>query len=101
MFKIKPLCIRSLICPKPSRKLSSLVRLQFPSPYDGEPFQLLGSELKLHPSSPHRNTDDVGISLRDVVSDGDRVQVYKGTMDVPGSPNVIVKIAANNDGAEA
>jgi hypothetical protein len=36
------------------------------------------------------------ISLWDIVSDGNQFQVYRGTVDIPGSPNVIVKMAVND-----
>jgi hypothetical protein len=47
----------------------------------------------------HTATDDFGISLRDILSDGNRFEVYRGTADTPVSPSVIV--AMNDDGAEA
>jgi hypothetical protein len=97
----KPLCICSLVRPKVFRTFSSLVRLQFPGQDYGDPLQLLVSELKPHPSSPHRNTTAFGIFLRDIVSDGNQFRVYRGTMDIPRSPSVIVKMAVNDNGAEA
>ena len=90
----------SLVRPKVFRTFSSLLRVQFPSDYD-DPFRLLGSELKPHPLSPHHNTTDFGISLRDIVSEGNQFHVYRGTMDITGSPSVIVKMAVNDNGAEA
>jgi len=97
----KPPRIWSLVRPKVFRKFSSLVRVQFPSQDYSNPIPLLGSELKPHPSSPHRHTTDFGISLQDIISDGNQFQVYRGAVDIPGSPNVIVKMAVNDDGAEA
>jgi hypothetical protein len=64
-------------------------------------FNLLGSNLKLHPLSPHHNTNDFGISLWEIVSNGHHFQVYMGEIDIPGSPNVMVKLAINDTGTEA
>lgn len=102
----RPLCICSSARPGFSRKLSSLPTLRVRVPphpwYGGPPFQLQGSiDLRLHPSSPHRKINDFDVSLREIVSEGNHFQVYRGNLDTPGCPNVIVKISGNDAGAEA
>ena len=73
--------------PNVSRKMSSLPTLRVRLPphpwYEEPPFQLQGNiDLRLHPSSPHRKINDFGVSLREIVSDGNHFHVGKTVVNL-------------------